>query len=129
LFEAIDKEVPPESEKRIAFAHFMQLSRRKRKLTIKEFAKKLDLDTEEVDDIENNPCVAIEPRSIVQIARYFDLQPKSLMNLAGLIHDRGHPFPQDMVRAAAHSASSAGLTREESALLEELISVLSKPVE
>ena len=112
------------SENRIAFSRIVSWARRNDRLTAERLAKNLDLDVDEIISIEINPYYAVEPRSIIQIARYLKVQPQALMRLVGLIVDRTQALPENMVREAAHSVSSATLTQDERRLFDESIAAL-----
>jgi DNA-binding XRE family transcriptional regulator len=120
----LDMREQEHSENRIAFSRIVSWARRNDRLTAERLAKNLDLDVDEIVAIENNPYYTVEPRSIMQIARYLKVQPQALMKLAGLTVDRTQALPESMVREAAHSVSSATLTQDERRLFEEFIAAL-----
>ena len=124
-FPAGSLQTNPPPENRIAFTQFLSLARRKKRLSVEALASKTDVDAEDLLAIEHDPHVFIEPRIVYQLSQFFGVSNSALMRLAGLAVERGNPLPAGAVRAAAHSASTASLTREESAILDQLICVLT----
>jgi len=114
-------------EARIAFGQFVTLARRQRRLAIEALAKAADLDIGELLAIEqHDPHFAPEPRTVYQLANFFGVSRARLMELAGLTRPKNTAFVEQAIKFAARSASVAELNKEEQAVLEGLIKVLSE---
>ncbi|RKH44810.1 helix-turn-helix domain-containing protein [Corallococcus sicarius] len=112
-------------ESRIAFGRLVQLMRRKRGLTLEDLEKKADIDLEELVNIEEGTAHIPEPRTVYQLAQFFKVPSKGLLQLSGLSTTRDDRIRHEAVRFAARSESVAKLTSEETAALESFIAVLS----
>jgi transcriptional regulator with XRE-family HTH domain len=118
-----------EEEPQIAFSRFVQLMRRKKKLSVEELAEEADLDLGELVSIEENMHRDPEPRTVYQLAKTFGVPIKKLSQLAGLVVARDPGFSQEALRFAARSEPIEKLTPEENAALESFIAVLSETSE
>jgi transcriptional regulator with XRE-family HTH domain len=117
---------PDVDESRIAFGRFVQLMRRKRGLTLEDLETKADIDLGELVSIEEGIPHVPEPRTIYQLAQFFKVPSKGLLQLSGLSKARDARFEHEAVRFAARSESVEKLTDEEAAALERFIAVLSE---
>jgi transcriptional regulator with XRE-family HTH domain len=113
-------------QKRIAFAQFISLARRSRGLSLEKMAEMTETEVDELWAIERDHHSTISALAVFHLARFLKVPTPSLMQLAGLTHDRHHPLPAETVRAAAHSSSTAQLTIEEQRLLDLMIDALGK---
>ncbi|HXI84562.1 MAG TPA: helix-turn-helix transcriptional regulator [Verrucomicrobiae bacterium] len=114
------------SEVRIAFGKFLQLLRRNCSLSVEELAKQADIDASELLNIEANVNYSPEPRTVYQLAIYFRLPQKRLMQLAGLTQNRDPQLTKDAVRFAARSEPTTKLNASERDALEAFIARLSQ---
>src|SRR5262245_56274305 len=81
--------IQPEQDKsRIVFGRFVQLMRRKRSLTVEELAIKADIDLDELVTVEEAMPRFPEPRTIYQLAQFFRVPAKALLQLSGLSKPR-----------------------------------------
>lgn len=113
-------------ERRIAFGQFVTLARRKKRMTIEQLADESDIDIGELLAIEQHDAhYAPGPRTVYQLATYFDVSRTKLMALAGLLTPKNDNFVQEALKFAARSASVAELSDVEKAVLEGLVGVLS----
>lgn len=125
--ESVMKQEESIAETRIAFGQFVTLARRKKKVSIEDLAKKSDLDLGELIAIEQHDAHFIpEPRTVYQLANFFNVSYEKLMEVAGLTKIRHFGLTTQAMKFAARSASIAELTEQEQRALEEFVVVLSK---
>ncbi|EIU7205280.1 helix-turn-helix domain-containing protein [Pseudomonas aeruginosa] len=105
---------------------FIQLMRRKRRLTIERLAEEADIDLSELIEIEMDSHYQPQPRTIYFLAQYFDLPRAKLMELAGLVVPRDSHLSHAAIRFAASSDPLVELSDVERKALEEFVRELSK---
>jgi transcriptional regulator with XRE-family HTH domain len=88
-----------------------------------QFAKRAQVDVEELRAIESGEESACSPRVIFKLAAALKLPVDRLMVLAGLAEDRDAAFDQATVRFAAQS-STAKLSKDQRRVLEEYVRVI-----
>ncbi|HEX8980819.1 MAG TPA: helix-turn-helix transcriptional regulator [Parasulfuritortus sp.] len=108
----------------LAFGTLVRLERRNSKLTIAELAKTLDIEEDELREIEHDPQYQARPRTIIEIARYFKLPPKTVMKLAGAAATNDERFTEKAMKFAAHSDDIGTLNEEEKKLLRSFVEFL-----
>lgn len=113
-------------EARIAFGRFVNLMRRRRGLSLEEFAEEANLDASELLVIEESSYNVLEPRTVLRLAQTFDVPERSLMELAGLVVANDTDIRQEAVRFVERSESVRKLEPEESVALEVFVRVLSQ---
>jgi HTH-type transcriptional regulator, competence development regulator len=114
----------PESARRHAFARFVELSRRRQRLTVEQLSEKADVDVAELIAIEEADTVSPEPRTIYQLATVLNVPQQKLMELSGLSRTRDRRFQDATVRFAARSEPVADLSADEEELFQEYVKVL-----
>lgn len=114
----------PESARRHAFARFVELSRRGRRLTVEQLSVKADVDVAELIAIEEGDAVSPEPRTVYQLATVLKVSQQKLMELSGLSLTRDRQFQAATVRFAARSEPVTVLSADEEELLQEYVKVL-----
>lgn len=108
----------------VAFSTLVRLARRSKKLTVHQLADKLSIDAEEVQQIEHDPAYHARPRTISNIAKFFDLPLTELMKLAGAAVSNDEAFRTKALKFAAHSDDMSVLTAEEQDILRSFIRYL-----
>lgn len=117
----------PVSEMTIAFGTLIELSRRKRRLTIEQLAAETRVEVAELVAIEHKqPGHIPRPRTIHQLATFFRLPEKGLMKLSGAVVSRDENLRNAALRFAAKSAGLDKLTKSEEELLNEIVKCLSE---
>jgi HTH-type transcriptional regulator, competence development regulator len=114
------------SKLRFAFGRLIELERRKKGFSIKQLADRARLDEGELTCIEFDPRHEPDPSTVFQLASFFRIPEKPLMQLAGLTEARDRDFLSHAVRFAASSKPTAALTKEETDALESFVVELSK---
>lgn len=118
----------PETTRRVAFARFIELSRRKLRLTVEQLADKADIDVSQLIEIEEGECVTAEPRTVFKLAQVFNFPQHRLMELSGLAKTRDRHLTEATVRFAARSEPVNILSSEEEEALQEYVKVLVESV-
>jgi HTH-type transcriptional regulator, competence development regulator len=109
---------------RAAFKRFVQLERRKRGLSLEQFAEKVDVDLVELLEIEKEEDYRPAIRSVHKIAEFLKIPEKRLLALAGLLQVKDPQFQKAALRFAARSAPVEKLSQQEHSDLEEIIKFL-----
>jgi len=107
-----------------AFVRFLQLVRRDRKLSMEQFAKKVDIDLVELLKIETDEQYTPAIRTVHQIAEFLKIPEKKLMALAGLLRVKDAQFQNAALKFAARSKPVERLSQEEQSALEEYVKFL-----
>jgi transcriptional regulator with XRE-family HTH domain len=107
-----------------AFARFLQLARRDRKLSLEQFANKVDIDLVELLKIETDAQYTPAIRTVHQIAEFLGIPERKLMTLAGLLRVKDAQFQNAALRFAARSEPVEKLSQEEHSALEEYVKFL-----
>lgn len=118
----------PESTRRVAFAQLIELSRRKRRLTVEQLAEQADIDVSQLIEIEEGECVSAEPRTVFKLAQVLNFPNDRLMELSGLHKTRDRRLTEATVRFAARSEPVNILSAEEEEVLQEYVKVLVESV-
>ena len=108
----------------LGFGLLVELLRRERSLTIEHLSTAADIDAAEVISIECDPKYVPKPRTVHQLATYFNLPNRSLAKLSNLTTVHSTKQRDAVVRFAANSSSMMELSREEQRALAELVSFL-----
>lgn len=111
----------------IAFGRFVRLMRRNRGLTIEKLADDADIDVVELVGIEDDTHYKPDPRTVYQLANFFDVPRAKLMEISGLTVPRDDRLVEEAMRFAARSDPLVELTVEERAALDAFVAVLSDP--
>ena len=110
-----------------AFVRFIELERRKRRLSLEQFAERVDVDLSEMFKIVSEERYKPAIRSVHKIAEFLKLPEKKLLALAGLLQMQDQEFQTAALKFAARSAPVETLTKQEHADLEEIVKVLCQP--
>ncbi len=106
------------------FGKFIELARRKQKLTAEGLAARAGVDLRELVAIEQNPNVQPRVMTVHQLAKFFELPPKPLMELAGLMKSKNTSIGTAAIRFAARSETIADLTPYETEAFDEFVKVI-----
>lgn len=107
---------------RIAFARFVDLARRWKRLSLESLAEEADVELSELVEITEEYSQAT-PRTVYRLAHVLEVPDDRLMELAGLVEPR-EEVAEAAVRFAARSEPTVELSREEQDALEEFVKVL-----
>ena len=103
---------------------FIELSRREKRWSLEKLAAMAKVELSDVWSLEheNGPHTA---RTVVQVANALGLPAEKLLELAGLVESRDKTkLSQAAIRFAAHSETTAELSRDEREALNEFMKVL-----
>lgn len=115
-----------EEQPSIVFGRFVNLIRRKRKLSLERLAEDIDIDISELVEIEEDTRHKPEPRTVYLLANHFNIPRNRLMQIAGLTVPKDAHLMEEGFRFAARSDPLVELSKEESAALDAFISVISE---
>jgi transcriptional regulator with XRE-family HTH domain len=107
-----------------AFVRFVQLARRDRRLSLEEFAERVDVDLAELVKIETEEHYKPALRTVHQIAGFLNVPAKTLLALAGLLKAKDSQFQTAALKFAARSAPVEKLSAQEHSDLEEIVKLL-----
>lgn len=111
---------------RIALGQFVALWRRNQGWNAETLAHQAGIDIEEILEIEHDPHCGPEPDAIFKLAGVFQVPPRKLMEIAGLIENRSPRLREQAVRFAARSEPISTLTDTEKEALEAFVAALSE---
>lgn len=124
----LDDEAIPETADseaaNVVFGRFVGLMRRRQGLTIEKLAEDADIEVSDLVEIEADTRHRPEPRTVYQLAHFFKVPEKNLMQVAGITTLRDSSLIQEGMKFAARSDPVAQLTVEERAALEAFVSIL-----
>ncbi len=112
--------------RRQSLAKFVELSRRRQRLSLEKLAEMTGIDLAELLAIEQARVVEISPRSVVQLSAAFDVNPQSLMELAGLVEIRHEGLTESATRFAARSEPMQALSKDEEEALDSFVRELAR---
>jgi transcriptional regulator with XRE-family HTH domain len=112
--------------RKLSLARFVDLSRRRMRLTVEALAQRADVDLATLLAIESGEDVVPEPRTVFQLAKVLNVNPEPLMELAGLIDVKNSSVGEVATRFAARSEPMAALTPEEEEALNWFVDQISK---
>ena len=96
-----------------AFVRFVELARRERRLSLEQFAEKVDVDLVELLKIETEEHYKPAIRTVHKIAGFLKVPKQKVMALAGLLQVQDAQFQNAALRFAARSAPVEKLSKEE----------------
>ena len=111
---------------KVVFSRFLQLARRDRKLSLDQFAEKVDVDLAELLKIDAEEQYTPSPRTVHQIASFLNVPAQKLMAVAGLLRVKDLQFQTESLRFAARSEPVESLSPEEHSVYEEYVTYLCK---
>ena len=111
---------------RQSLGKFIELSRRRLRLTVEQLADRADVELGELLAIENAEDVQPETRTIYRLAETLNMRVDPLLELAGLVGRRSVGLTQSAFRFAARSEPMAALTSEEEEALNWFVGELTK---
>jgi transcriptional regulator with XRE-family HTH domain len=116
----------PTEAMQLAFGKLVNFLRRKRSWSIEELAKQTKIDAAELLLVEKEPRHQAEPHTVFQLANVFNLNFKSLQQLAGLVVVRNQEVVTEAVRFAANSDSIEKLSPEQTRSVELFVAALNR---
>jgi transcriptional regulator with XRE-family HTH domain len=107
------------------FGRFVEFARRKDKLSQKELANRTGVALREIAAIEKNPGFRPHVTTVEQLAKFLQLPPEPLMELAGLVENCGSSIETAAVRFIAQAESNAELSPHEERAFDEFMKVIA----
>ena len=138
LLEDIDMFLPPDvaemkqtDEKRTlklkyAFGLMVHHLRLRDSLTIDALASKATILAEELELIERDPHFQPRPRTVVQLARVFEIAPPKMMRLSGMTSATDQRLEKEVLKFAAKSDGVSSLNDDERKALNDFVKLLNK---
>jgi transcriptional regulator with XRE-family HTH domain len=109
---------------RLAFREIMRGLRKRKGLTLKELADRIDADREELAAMERQEGYQPPPLLLDKLARFYDLPQRKLAELAGAVSCVEPALQEQASRFAAQLESFATLTAAERRTVDEFVSFL-----
>lgn len=117
-------EDPHAESMKVGFRIFMRKLRLSAGLSLPELAKKIDVDLDQLLLIEQKVGYKPYPRTLSQLAKFYDVPLQALMQMAGSTKKIDKQIEENVVRFAAESESFEKLTDDERKALNTLVKVL-----
>jgi transcriptional regulator with XRE-family HTH domain len=114
----------PDARIRGRFGAFVSLERRSAKMTVNQFAEKLDVSPDELQRIEADPEYVPRPRTVQRLATFVEVPVLSMAKLSGVAREGDLKLSDRAFKYAARSDDIMSLSAEERAVLGEFISFL-----
>lgn len=111
-------------QEQVAFSTLIQLLRRQQGLSIDKLAEVARVEVAELLGIESDPHFEPKPRTVHQLADYFELPVQPLTRLSGLPDGRRSQYADAAIRFAAKSKGVQTLNTAEEAALSEFVKFL-----
>lgn len=108
------------------FGVFLELLRRRDKLTREQLSAKADVDLSEIIQLETEQVDDVSPRTLYQLERCFQLNENTLSKLCGAVTNIEGFKQSNIVRYAAQAKHANRLNNEEMYILNQVISLLDK---
>ena len=112
--------------RRQSLGKFVELSRRRLRLSVEQLASRANVDLAGLLAIEKAEEVTPEPRTIYQLAAVLQVGVEPLLELAGLVLPKTTRLTESAVRFAARSEPMQVLSEEEEAALNWFVKELTK---
>ncbi|MDQ3605493.1 MAG: helix-turn-helix domain-containing protein [Gemmatimonadota bacterium] len=106
------------------FREVIAALRKRKGLTVDEFAAKLEIDREEIVAMERGDDYRPKPLTLYKLSRFHGIPQQQLAALAGAISEVNPGLQEQASRFAARSESFARLTMEEKRTLDEFVKFL-----
>jgi transcriptional regulator with XRE-family HTH domain len=114
----------PDVRARGRFGAFVSLERRSVRMTVDQFAEKLEVSPDELQKIESDPEYIPRPRTVLRLATFAGVPVVSMAKLSGVAREGELKLSDRAFRYAARSDAIMSLSVEENAVLSEFISFL-----
>jgi transcriptional regulator with XRE-family HTH domain len=114
------------SRLRAALAALLRQLRQREKLSVAELAERAQVGEDELNSIEQDLRYMARPRALHQLAGYFNVPVRNLMQMSGAIRTVDRVLYDAAVQFAAHSESMSRLTDEERQALNAFVKVLNE---
>jgi transcriptional regulator with XRE-family HTH domain len=111
--------------RRQSLGKFIELSRRRMRLSVEQLAERADVDLVELLALEKAEDILPEPRTVYQLAQVLRMKVEPLLELAGLV-TKSIGLTESAVRFAARSEPMDALTKAEEEALNWFVQELSK---
>jgi transcriptional regulator with XRE-family HTH domain len=109
---------------RFAFREVVRGLRLKKGLTVDKFAKKVQIDKEEILAMERDSHYLPPPLTLFKVSKFYNISQRKLAVLAGAIKDIPLSIREEASRFAAQSESFSRLTDEEKQILDKFVAFL-----
>jgi len=107
-----------------AFGVLIHQLRRRDQVSVAVLATKARIDAEEIKLIEWDPNYRPRPRTVHQLAEYFEMPVRAMMKLSGATVTRDEALKEEAVKFAAKSDDLSKLTKDEQRVLESFVKYL-----
>ena len=119
-------EQPIESIAMDAIGKLIVFTRRRLRLTAAKFAEQADIELSDLVRLEHAKPIALDPRTVAQLATALSVPVSRLMSLAGLSKNVDPNLQRAAVRFAANAEPLQKLSKEEQAALTDFVKELSE---
>lgn len=114
------------SRLKLAFGIFIRNLRLKKKISREELARQAAVEIKDIFSIETDPHYQPRPRTVYQLAKFFDIEPQKMMGLSGVTQVYDEELEEEAFKFAAKSSGVSSLNKEEQTLLNEFVKYLNR---
>lgn len=108
----------------LAFGTLIEFMRRDRRLSVEQLASAARVEVAEIVKIEFDPKYVPHPRSVHQLAMFFELPQRALLKLSNVTTVHNIQLRDAAYRFAANSSKIAELSHEERVAMTEFVEFL-----
>jgi transcriptional regulator with XRE-family HTH domain len=109
-----------------AFGVLIRNLRLTKELTLESLAESATIDKDELRLIENDPHYETRPRTVFQLASFFEMKPQQMMKISGASQILDDELEEETLKFAAKSDGVSSLNKEEQQILNEYVKFLNK---
>ena len=115
-----------ESREQVVLGKLLRQLRRRDNMELARLAREVRVSEDELRAIEEDRDFVPKPRTIHQLAVYYEIPPRALLKLSAAAKKRDPELDEEAVRFAASSDELSKLTKDEQKRLNDFVKYLSK---
>ena len=109
-----------------AFGTFARNLRLLKNMTFESLAERASVEVDELVSIETDPHYQARPRTVIQLASFYNIEANRMMQLCGATHYHDDVFEEEALKFAAKSRGVSSLNADEQKVLNEFVKYLNE---
>ncbi len=111
---------------RVALGTMVRQLRSRDKLSVGDLAQRIEVEPDQIRGIEHDPHFRPRPKTLHQLAKFFALPPRQVLQMAGATRSVDRQFYDEALKFAARSDDLTGLTAGEQEALYAFVQFLNE---
>jgi transcriptional regulator with XRE-family HTH domain len=107
-----------------AFGLFVRQLRLRENLTVESLAEKARVNPIHIESIECDITFRTPPRTVVNLARVFDIPASKMMVISGVADNYDDPITEEVLKFAAKSNGVSSLNQQEQEILSAFVKIV-----